>query len=349
MIWPLRRVFRPKLDSVRGCLLAFACLALLASVEAHATTYRLPPPGDRIIGELKTVSAEEIDTLLDIARRQDVGFRDIVLANPGVDVWLPGAGTQVIIPSLYILPDAPREGVVINVPEMRLYYYPEAEAGEPATVVTYPISIGRQNWQTPLGLTTITAKVKDPAWYPPASIRAEHAANGDPLPPVVPAGPDNPLGRHALDLDIPGYLLHGTNKPYGIGMRVSHGCIRLYPEDIEVLFGNVPRGTQVRLVSQPYKAAWHEGYLYLEAHPLEPVDPAREVGELVDEQLLPEDLAKLMHVLGGMTYQSGYAVNWDAVEHRAQFYDGIPLPVPLIGQPPPERHVVEVQPAGASQ
>ena len=150
---------------------------------------------------------------------------------------------------------------------MRIYFFPEPEEGEPAQVQTYPVSIGRMDWRTPMGTTTIVRKQKDPAWYPPESIRAEHAAQGDPLPRVVPAGPDNPLGRYAIRLGIPGYLIHGTNKAFGVGMRVSHGCVRMLPEDIEYLFPQVAIGTRVTIINQPAKAGWFGDKLYLEVHP----------------------------------------------------------------------------------
>jgi lipoprotein-anchoring transpeptidase ErfK/SrfK len=172
-------------------------------------------------------------------------------------------GTRVILPTQHILPDTPREGLVLNLPEMRLYYYPKPSTGKPRTVVTFPVSIGRMDWATPLGLTRVTAKVINPVWYPPASIRAEHEQEGQALPPEVAAGPDNPLGQYALQLGRPGYLIHGTDRPYGIGMRATHGCIRLYPEDIQRLFEEVPVGTPVRIVNQPYKAGWYRGVLYL--------------------------------------------------------------------------------------
>jgi L,D-transpeptidase ErfK/SrfK len=134
-------------------------------------------------------------------------------------------------------------------------------------VQIFPVAIGRQGWETPVTETSLVAKQRDPAWYPPESIRREHAAEGDPLPRVVPPGPDNPLGRHALRLGIPGYLIHGTNKAFGVGMRVSHGCIRMLPEDVEALFEHIPVGTRVRIINQPVKVGWQGGLLYLEVHP----------------------------------------------------------------------------------
>jgi len=242
-------------------------LSLLLPAAVTAATFQLPSPEFDLVGALQRVEARQEDTLLDIARRHDIGQEEIVRANPGVDRWLPGAGTKVTIPSRYILPLAPRKGLVLNLPEMRLYFYPQTEPGEAAAVQTYPVSIGRMDWATPLGETTLVAKQKNPAWRPPKSIREEHAAEGDPLPEIVPPGPDNPLGRYALRLGIPGYLIHGTNKAFGVGMRVSHGCIRMLPEDVEKLFPQVPVGTPVNIINQPAKAGWYGGKLYLEIHP----------------------------------------------------------------------------------
>jgi L,D-transpeptidase ErfK/SrfK len=221
--------------------------------------------------------------LADIARRHGLGYEDIVRANPGLQPWLPGEGAQVILPTQFVLPPGPREGVVLNVAEYRLYYYPVAKSGEPRYVMTYPISIGRMDWETPLGMTEIVAKVVDPAWYPPQSVRDEHAADGKPLPTVVPAGPDNPLGRFAMRLSMPGYLIHSTNRPAGVGMRVSHGCIRMFPEDIEFLFGLVGVSTKVRIINAPLKFGWRGDELLMESHPLlvaSDVDRLNDVTEL---------------------------------------------------------------------
>jgi len=244
-----------------------ALLALLLPAGAAAMTYEYPPPEFSLIGAVDAVEASYEDTLLDIARRYSIGQEEIVLANPGVDRWLPGAGTVVVIPSQFVLPQTPHEGLVLNLPEMRLYYYPKRDTGRQPKVQTYPVGIGRVDWATPLGQTRLVDKIKDPSWRPPESIRREHAAEGDPLPVVVPPGPDNPLGRYAMRLGIPGYLIHSTNKGFGVGMRVSHGCIRMAPEDIEKLFPQIPVGTPVRIVNQPAKAGWYGGKLYLEIHP----------------------------------------------------------------------------------
>ncbi len=213
----------------------------------------------------KTVIGKE-DTLPDIARRFDVGYEEMLLANPGVDPWLPGVGREVVVPTQFILPAAPHEGVVVNVAAMRIFYYPPHKKGEPQLVYTHPIGIGKVGWQTPEGTTKIVSRQKDPVWTPPKSVRAEHAQDGDVLPARIPAGPDNPLGAYEFRLEWPGYLIHGTNKPYGVGMRSSHGCMRLYPEDIAVFFDLIPIGTKVTVVNQPYLFGWRDGALYLQAY-----------------------------------------------------------------------------------
>lgn len=235
-------------------------------LSVSATTFYLADETTRVVGHNLLVYSHEEDTLLDIARRFDIGYTEIVEANPELDPWLPGGDQRVFVPNRFILPDAPHKGIVINLAEMRLYYYPKPQKNQRQQVITHPLGIGRQGWTTPLGKTRIIQKKKDPTWTPPASILAEHLAKGDPLPNVVPAGPDNPLGAYAMRLGIPSYLLHGTNRPFGVGLRVSHGCIRLFPEDIEHLFGIVAVDTPVEILYQPYKAALHNGKLYLEAH-----------------------------------------------------------------------------------
>jgi L,D-transpeptidase ErfK/SrfK len=252
---------RPNLKLSHGLLLSW-----LVAGTAQAAVYPLPPPDTDVIGQVKVMYAAKDDTLVDIARRHGLGYDEIVHANPGLDRWAPGEGTPIVLPTRYILPNTPREGIILNIAEMRIYYYPKAGAGEERMVATYPVSIGRMDWKTPMGLTKVVAKDVDPAWRPPASIKAEHAAEGDILPDVIPGGPDNPLGRFAMRLGVPGYLIHSTNKPYGIGMRVTHGCVRMYPEDIERLFPMVPVGTPVRLIDQPVKVGRLNGALLLEAH-----------------------------------------------------------------------------------
>ena len=261
--------------------------------EAPAAPAELPPvvtnrlvlqPDSNVVGELQVIRARHEDTFLDIARAYDLGYDELVQANPGVDPWLPGVGTRVVLPTRHVLPDGPREGIVLNVGTKRLFYFPKPAPGESREVITHPVGIGREGWSTPLGTTKVTAKTKNPVWTVPASIRKEHAAQGKPLPARVPPGPDNPLGDYAMRLGFPSYLIHGTNKPDGIGMRVSHGCIQLFPEDIESLFAAVPVGTTVRIVNEPLLLGWQDGNLWLEAHPaLE--DDQRNLRAVLDKRL----------------------------------------------------------------
>ena len=230
----------------------------------------LESPEQSVVGEPQIVFTRGSDTFSDLAREYGLGYDELVAANPGVDPWLPGDDTPVLLPTQYVLPAGPRRGVVLNIASKRLFYYPPVTDGEPVQVITYPIGIGRVGWETPTGSTRVVSKARDPHWYVPASVRREHAELGDPLPSVVPPGPDNPLGKFVLQLEMPGYLIHGTNQPYGVGMRVSHGCVRLYPENIETLFSMVDPGEPVTIVNEPFLVGWKGGELYFEGHaPLE--------------------------------------------------------------------------------
>jgi L,D-transpeptidase ErfK/SrfK len=265
-----------------GCAMAGCSLFKSAPVAPPAAKVVAPPVPElpkptathrfdidastEIVGYVqKTVIGKE-DTLPDIARRFDVGYEEILLANPGVDPWLPGIGREVVVPTQFVLPAAPHEGVVVNVAAMRIFYYPPHKKGEPQVVYTHPIGIGRVGWKTPEGTTKIVSRQKDPVWVVPKSVRNEHAEDGEMLPAMVPAGPDNPLGQYMFRLGWPSYLIHGTNKPYGVGMRSSHGCMRLYPEDIAVFFDLIPLGTKVTVVNQPYVFGSRDGTMYLQAY-----------------------------------------------------------------------------------
>lgn len=234
---------------------------------ANAYTVSRPPSYIDVIGKIQQTQVIRGETLLDVARRHDLGQDEILLANPTVDRWLPSTGKTITLPSQYILPKAARTGLVLNLPEMRLYYFPVPGLGKQPVVITHPVSIGRMDWSTPLGNLQVIAKQINPAWFPPVSLRKEAAARGEALPKVIGPGPDNPLGRYAIRLSMPGYLIHGTNKPYGVGMRVTHGCLRMYPEDIETLFNILPIGTQVQIINQTIKVGWLGQTLYLEVHP----------------------------------------------------------------------------------
>jgi L,D-transpeptidase ErfK/SrfK len=245
-----------------------------------------------------------------------------------VDPWLPRAGRSIVIPGERILPSGPREGIVVNLPEHRLYYYPPAVAGKPQRVYTYPISIGKMDWSTPLGKTKIQDKREKPTWTPPESVRQEHIANGDPpLPAVVPPGPDNPLGAHAMRLSLPGaYLIHGTNNPIAVGMAVTHGCIRMYPDDIAELFPMVKVGTPVYLINEPVKIAWVDGRLLLEAHP--PVDAQGQTGE--------PDLTVFESLLQKALGDTVVAIHWDLARAELARARGMPAVVGLEAVAPAE-------------
>jgi L,D-transpeptidase ErfK/SrfK len=292
-------------------------IGLTLSASVHATTYELADNETSVVGHNMVVYSRAEDTLLDIARQFDLGYRDITDANPEVDAWLPGENTPVVLPTRLILPDAAKQGLVINIAEMRLFYYPKVAEGETQRVISHPIGIGREGWATPLGKARITQKVKDPSWTPPESIRKEHAAMGDILPRVVPAGPDNPLGAYAMRLSMPGYLLHGTNKPYGVGLRVSHGCIRLFPEDIEHLFGIIPSNTPVEIVYQPHKAGVRNGQLYLEAH-----RPQKDIDDREGNNMTPMVKA-ILSVQDGLPAEE----HWSYAESVVRQQQGVVKPI----------------------
>lgn len=286
-------------------------VSALVSGAVHAESYVLLA-NHQVVGALQTVQARYEETLTDIARIHRLGYEEIVRANPGVDVWLPGEGTEVRLPKKFVMPAAAQEGIVVNLAEYRLYHF--VRNGEKRTVSTFPISIGRMDWATPLGRWAITAKQENPSWYPPESIRREHLEDGRGyLPPVVPPGPDNPLGRHALRLSLPSYLIHGTNRPVGVGMRVTHGCIRMYPEDIEWLFPRVTVKTPVTIVNQPHKFGWAGDDLYLEVHPpLDEASPEQSMTALTEQYVLA-------------TRDRPALVDWDLVQQAYERQDGIPV------------------------
>lgn len=292
---------------------------------AEATHRFTIVPGSDVVGRVQVTVARYEDTLPDIARRFNVGYEEIVRANPGVDPWLPGAGTRIALPTRFVLPDAPREGVVINLASMRLFYYPARKDKQaPVEVITHPLGIGKVGWQTPEGRTKIVSHVKDPVWIPPVSVRREHAKDGDLLPARVPAGPDNPLGRHMMRLGWPSYLMHGTNKPYGVGMRSSHGCIRLYPEDIVQLFDAVPNGTPVTVVNQPYLLGWEGDALFVQAYgPLEDDGRNWEHGPLG----LRKKGERSKSALWKRIVAEDARVNWERAREVSRKPNGLPLSV----------------------
>ena len=261
------------------------------------------------------------DTLLDVARRYDLGYVELVAANPGVDPWLPGADRRIVLPTRHLLPDAPHRGIVVNLADLRLYYYGSGKVSDP---VSFPIGTGRQGWETPTGSTRVVAKRPHPAWYPPASIRQ---AEPD-LPAVVPAGPDNPLGDYALYLGWPGYLIHGTNKPFSVGRRVSHGCFHLYPEDISRVFAMIDLGTPVTVVDQIYKLGWIDGALYLEVH----LEGAQVDQIEVTDRFTPHPVAGLEAAVRDAAGSEQDRVDWALVRSVGEQRRGIPTRI-LVSRP----------------
>ncbi len=318
-------------------------LGLLLVTVVKAEIYELPPPGYDVIGAVATITARHEDTLVDIARRHGLGYEDIVRANPHVNVWVPGAGTEIVLPTRFVLPSGPRRGVVLNLAEYRLYYFPVARPGETAYVMTYPISIGRMDWETPLGVTQVISKARKPSWYVPQSVLDEHAADGRPLERIIPPGPDNPLGEYAMRLGLPGYLIHGTNRPAGVGMRVTHGCVRMFPEDIEYLFAQIDLNTRVRIVNQPVKMGWDGDQLVMEVHPvLEVAVPAMTAATqheegVTDVPVAPDVDAEVAVAKNPLTYvteqfidttvERAGQLDWHLAEQVVDRSDGIPIPV----------------------
>jgi len=300
------------------------------SVPARSATFFLPTDGSNIVGQLQVVTADSRNTLLDIARHYGLGHEEIILANPGVSIWLPGEGTPILVPTMFILPPPPWVGIVVNIPQRRLYYFPRRKAKEPATVVTFPIGTARPDWLTPLGTTRIIGKYRDPSWFVPKSIQEEHRSQGEPdFPEYFPPGPDNPMGMLAMETGFPKIFIHGTNRPWGVGMRVTHGCIRLYPEHSAILFEAVPVGTPVRFINQPVLAGARDDLLYLSV--FEPVEG------YPGDQTSPIEQA--MNALA--LYDA--PVDWDRGEQAVDARRMVPIPV-SVGAPSLDDLIASIKP-----
>ncbi len=274
--------------------------------QVFALTFVLPPKGNDIVGHAQWVQALPGDTFNKIGRRYDMGYFELVEANPTMDPLHLRPGSIVVIPSRFILPPGQRHGLVINLAELRIYYYPLQRH----VVITFPVGIGREGWDTPLGSSWIAGKMRNPTWIVPESIRKDRAKEGINLPVKVPPGPDNPLGGYAMRLKQATYLIHGTNDSQGVGRRSSAGCIRLFPEDIESLFSEVPTKEKVTIIDAPYKFGWDKHKLYLEAHvPLQRL-------------LLPTRITMGKKLIRANSSKA--AIQWQAVERIAQQENGIP-------------------------
>jgi L,D-transpeptidase ErfK/SrfK len=296
-----------------GGVRADAKASMKPAAKAAAEVSR--PVYPSIIGEVRSHTTVYEDSLVDLARKYGLGYTEIVSANPGLDPWVPGADKKVVLPTAHILPAAPREGIVINLADQRLYFFRE----DGKTVDTAPLGIGNDGWDTPKGTTKVVRKKKNPTWYVPQSVREQNPE----LPAVVRPGPDNPLGSHAVYLGWPAYLFHGTNKPYGVGRRVSHGCVRLYPEDIARLFGDIKIGMMVTVVDQPMKVTKMDGQLWLEIHPTqEQADEVEQTG-----MHTPAKPAEFEYLLTSAAGEDADRIDWEKAKSAAMERRGIPIPV----------------------
>lgn len=304
----------PIATRMRETLVCAVGLLVMALAPTFAAEYSLAPD-QAAVGATQSRVTGANDTLLDLAREYDVGYVQLIAANPGIDPWLPRAGTKVTIPSYYILPDAPRTGIVVNLAERRVFYYPP----EGGRVVTYPAGIAVADGATPLGTTRVVLKEVAPVWIPPPSIRAERPE----LPLSIGAGPDNPLGDFALRLGWTNYLIHGTNKPDSVGRNVSHGCLHLYPEDIAALFASTAVGTPVRVIAQAAEVAWIGDRLFVEIHPSKAQADDIDIGKPFHPDI-PQELITRVATMAGDRQD---LVDWEAVRRAGIERRGIPIPV----------------------
>ena len=330
------RIIDPLLLSNRLRLIVF--LIVVSSLLGCATTksvhqeYQLIPKhleediernefsvskGDDVIGRLAFISLEKGDTLPDIARHFSLGINEVSAANPGVDIWVPEAGERILLPLSFILPDAPRKGIVINLAAMRLFQFKGDK--ESVAVSTYPVGVGTEERPSPTGQMYVERKATRPTWHVPASIARDHRKKGDPLPAAVLPGPQNPLGEYALYLSKSSYLIHGTNKPASIGLRATNGCIRLYPEDVKKLYENTAVKTPVSIVNQPYLLGQGNGMVFMEVH----APP-----EALDVVEFDRIYAKLRNI----EKESGRRLDWSKVKRVLAEARGIPVPIFEIRQ-----------------
>ena len=270
---------------------------------------------NNLLGITRFHISKHEDTLLDLARINKLGFVEIVAANKGIDPWLPGPGKKITLPTAHLIPDGPRKGILLNLVDQRLYYFPKNSK----QVKSFPIGTGQDAWSTPLGSTQVIRKKKNPIWFVPKSIRKEQPE----LPEIILPGPDNPLGQHALYLGWQSYLIHGTNIPWGVGRRVSHGCIRMYPEDISWLFSRVPIGTPVTVVNQELKLGWVDNQLFIEVHPNPKQNEELERTGKFRSAKVPEMTYRIAHAAGGRVKQ----VDWKKVKIAALERTGLPVAV----------------------
>lgn len=315
----MRRLMRPSHGSswaATGILLAAGVLGSSLATTSRAAVFTLPPDDSSLIGQDQQIQSQSADTLLDLARKYSVGYWEIQEANPKVDMWLPGQGTSITIPGTFIVPPVDHKGIVINLPQHRLFYFPKRGRHDQPIVITYPVSPGEGDFPTPVGVTRIIRKVPHPVWIPTAHILKAHEEAGDPIPKVWKAGPDNPMGEWALETTLSHgeIYIHGTNNPMAIGMSVTHGCVRLYPEDIAALYPIVRVGTPVTIVNEPVLASLQDGQLYLEVHP-----PTTS-----NHVPAPPNYEQISQIIDGVIGKNVVAIDWDKVRQVATEANGIP-------------------------
>ena len=304
-------------------------LFFLLPINSYSTEIFFIDKGSTVIGDVKKIRVSGFETVADIANRYKAGFQDLLVANQDSHHWTPEENSEYIIPSMYILPEENYNGIILNLAELRMYFYmPGSDLYENSKVITLPVGIGRLDWKTPLGETFIKTKVKNPTWYPPKSIILEHEQRGESLPREVKSGPNNPLGDFALKLNLDGgYLIHGTNKKYGIGMMVSHGCVRLRNEDIKLIYYNSYIGTKVKIINTPIKLGVHKDHLYMEVHAFN----NKEVySNNIKNLLTTENIYKpITHVMNFSKKNPDFLINWKSVLNAYEESSGIPV---IIGK-----------------
>lgn len=285
-------------------------LLMASTTSIFAASYSLPSENKSLIGQIQYKSVGFSDTVANISQQYDVGYNAMEGANPQLNLTKKIFSTTIKIPTLHLLPNQPREGIIVNLPEMRMYYF------TPGTnrVVTYPIGIGKIGKTIPITKAIITKKTKDPVWVPPEDIREFNLAQGIVLPQIMPPGPDNPLGPYAVYTSIPTYLIHSTIFPESVGKRASFGCIRMYESDIKDFFPVIESGTPVVIINSPIKVAWQEDRLFIEAH------------KSLDEHSNSFDatLPGTVNLIKNMTKNQDTLVDWQGVAFINQERDGLP-------------------------
>lgn len=291
--------------------LTLTSIALMASMPVFAATYPVPTANDSLVGEVQYASTADGDSAPSISKRYDIGFNAVANANPQLDTSrnFP-AGKLLQIPTQHLLPNEARDGIVINLPEMRMYYYPAGEG----KVLTYPIGIGKIGKTIPIKKTFIARKAKNPTWYPPDDIREFNMQQGIVLPRMMPAGPDNPLGPYAIYTGIPTYLMHSTPFPASVGTRASFGCIRMFESDIQEFFPSIKSGIPVAIINKPVKVGWQEEDLFIEAY-----EPLEEHGGAFDASL-----PGMVHMISEQSKDTPTIVDWQQVAYISKERDGLP-------------------------